>query len=278
MALRVFDKIWHQTLGRPYRLARTVDVGRGPVVVLLHGIGRSGQVWEYLVDELEPLGARVVAYDLLGFGDSPKPDWLDYNADDHTRAVIASLEKLKLTEPALLVGHSMGCLVAVRVAHLRPDLVKHLVLYEMPIYKGLPAKLRYRLRTNWYLRFYRRLTQYQPTFNAENARLAERLASKVAGLEVTADTWQPFIKSLEHTIIEQTTANDIKQLVTPMDVVYGSFDMLVIRGQPQQFFGSDSDKVAVHSVRAGHAISRRASRFLAQRVRAALQPEADVVG
>jgi len=273
MAVGFIDRFWHRTLGRPYRLARVFDAGQpaGVPVVLLHGIGRTGQVWEKVVELLLPLGVRIVAFDLLGFGASPKPDWPLYDIDDHARAVIAAIEKLRPAQPAILVGHSMGCLVAVRVARLRPDLVRHLVLYEMPLYDGLPEKRRYRLRTDLYLKFYRRLTRYQPSFNDHNVRLSQRLGRKVVGFEVTAQTWQPFVKSLEHTIIEQTAADDIHHLDMPMDVIYGSFDMFVIRGKAEQFLGSDTDHIAVHNVRARHVISAKASRFIVARVAAALQ-------
>ena len=267
----LFDRLWHRTLGRPYHLARTLDAGSGQPVILLHGIGRSARVWQHVVELLVPLGRRVVAFDLLGFGDSPKPRWPRYDVDDHAQAVIASITKLRLDEPVVLVGHSMGCLVAVRVARLRPDLVKHLVLYEMPLYEGLPEKRRYRLRTNLYLRFYKRLALYQPGFNAQHARLAEKLAQKITGFEVTPATWLPFIRSLEHTIMHQTTADDIKQLDVAMDVIYGSFDMLVIRGEPKQFFGDASERITAHTIRARHEISRGASQFIVERIEAALQ-------
>lgn len=265
-----FDRLWHRTLRRPYRLARVVDDGQGSPVVLLHGIGRTGQVWRHVVAQLLPLGHRVIALDLLGFGASPKPGWPRYDADDHAGAVIASLEQLRLGQPAILVGHSMGCLVAVRVARRRPDLVRHLVLYEMPLYEGLPEKRRYRLRTNLYLRLYQRIIRYEPSFNATQARLAERLAQKIVGLEVTAKSWLPFVRSLEHTIVRQTTAADIQALTVPMDVIYGSFDMLVIRGKPQQFFGTAAERITSHTVRARHMISTKASRFIVQRIEAAL--------
>lgn len=272
MTVRILDRFWHRTLRRPYRLARVIDAGQadGAPVVLLHGIGRTGQVWQRVVELLAALPVRIAAFDLLGFGASPKPDWLAYDSDDHARAVIAALEQLRPVRPAVLVGHSMGCLVAVRVARLRPDLVRHLVLYEMPLYDGLPEKRRYRLRTDLYLKLYRRLTRYKPTFSDRNVRLSERLGRRVVGFEVTAQTWQPFVKSLEHTIIEQTAADDINQLDTPMDVIYGSFDMFVIRGKAEHFFGTDTDNIAVHNIRARHVISPKASRFIVQRIAAAL--------
>jgi pimeloyl-ACP methyl ester carboxylesterase len=265
----MMDKLWHKLLRRPYRLANAFDVGAGTPIVLLHGIGRTGQVWQHVMELLAPLPLRVVALDLLGFGGSPKPTWPKYDIDDHARAVIASIKAQKLGQPAILVGHSMGCLVAVRVARLRPDLVRHLVLYEMPLYEGLPEKRVYRLRTDLYFRFYRRVMKYQPVFNAANARLADRLAQKVAGLEVTEDTWLPFIRSLENTIMKQTTAQDIKKLDMAADVIYGSFDMLVIRGKPQLFFGKDT-KINAYTIRARHVISVKASRFIVERIKVAL--------
>ncbi|HUY85337.1 MAG TPA: alpha/beta hydrolase [Candidatus Dormibacteraeota bacterium] len=274
MTVGIFDRFWHRTLRRPYKLARVIDAGQpeGAPVVLLHGIGRTGEVWQRVVELLAALPVRIVAFDLLGFGASPKPDWPLYDIDDHARAVIAALQRLRPAEPAILVGHSMGCLVAVRVARLRPDLVRHLVLYEMPLYDGLPGKRLHRLRLNLYARIYRYIIRYQPTFDAETRRkLTERLARRIVGFEVTRATWQPFVKSLEHTIMEQTTGEDIKQITIPMDIIYGTFDMFVIRGKPTQFIGEDADHVKSHTIRERHVISQKASRFLVERVAAALE-------
>ncbi len=272
----VLDQFWHRTLRRPYLLTRTIDEGEGPAVVLLHGIGRTGRVWRHVVAQLAGADCRIVAFDLLGFGASPKPTWPVYDIDDHARAVIASLERLRAPGPVVIVGHSMGCLVAVRVARLRPDLVKHLILFEMPLYEGLPQKRLYRLRLNLYFRFYNRIMKYQPAFNPENARLAERLATRIIGFEVTEDSWYPFIKSLQNTIMKQTAAQDIKQLGMPMEVIYGALDMFVIRGKPQHIFGTDSQHITAQTIRARHEISVKTSRFLTTRIIAALKGEASV--
>jgi pimeloyl-ACP methyl ester carboxylesterase len=245
--------------------------GSGVPVRFVHGIGRTGQTWQRVVEGLAGEPCRLVAFDLLGFGASPKPGWLAYTVDDHALAVIAGIERLKAGLPVILVGHSMGCLVAVRVARLRPDLVKHLVLYQMPLYEGLPEKRRYRLQLNLYARFFKRIMNLQPTFNPETARLSERLATRIAGFEVQPATWLPFVKSLEHTIIKQTTAEDIKKLTMPMDVIYGTYDMFVIRGKPQQIFGDEAAHITAHKIRERHIISPKASRFLVLRIQAAMQ-------
>jgi pimeloyl-ACP methyl ester carboxylesterase len=261
----VFDRFWHKTLGRPYRLAKPLDTGIGQPVVLLHGIGRTGSTWQHVTELLADKPYRLVAFDLLGFGASPKPDWPLYDIDDHARAVITAIQRLRLGSPAVVVGHSMGCLVAVRIARLRPDLVRHLVLYEMPLYEGLPEKRRYRARLAIYNRLYARLIRFEPAFEPEKARLMERLARRITGFEVTRETWQPFVKSLEHAILRQTAAEDIKLVTAPMDVIYGSFDMLVIRGKPQHIF-TEENQVTTYKIWERHLISAKASRFIVERI------------
>lgn len=273
MSLTILDKFWHQRLGRPYYLAKAIDQGNGKPVILLHGIGRTGQVWKTVIELLTPLNVRVVAFDLLGFGNSPKPKWPDYSADDHAQAVIASIEKLKLNQQIILVGHSMGCLVAIRVARLRPDLVRHLVIFEMPLHDGLPEKRRYKVLNDLFFRFYKRVMTMEPTFNEKNMKLTERLGRKVVGMEVTSGNWFALVKSLENTIMKQKTADDIKQIDIPMDVIYGSYDMMVIRGKPQQFFGSPRENITGYKVRARHVISIKPSKFIVSRIEAALNQQ-----
>lgn len=273
MASFFWEKIWHKQLGRPFLLAKTIEHGQGQTVILLHGIGRTGHVWEHVVTLLDKLRYKIVAFDLLGFGSSPKPEWPDYNVDDHAKAVIASILKHRLNDPVIIVGHSMGCLVAVRVARLRPDLVKHMVLFEMPLYDGLPQKKIYKARLNLYFKLYEKIAKYQPTFDKDTAKLAEKLAIRIAGFEVDRRTWQPFVKSLQNTIVKQTAMDDIKKLSMPIDVIYGAFDMLVIRGKPRQTFGSDNSLIAAHTVRARHTISMKASKFIVTRIEAAEHPD-----
>lgn len=265
------EKIWHVWLKRPYILEKPIDIGDGTPVILLHGIGCKASVWQNLVTLLKKYNYRVIGYDLLGFGVSPKPD-IAYDIDDHARAVIASLSKLRLGQPVVLVGHSMGCLIAVRVARLRPDLVRHLVLYEMPVYEGLPASWRYRKRVELYYKFYNRVINYAPTFDTETAKLLERFGTRVVGFDVTAETWQPFVRSLKNTIMRPSAVTDIKQLKMAADVIYGTLDMFVIRGKTKQIFGTDSSSITAHSIRSRHRISKKGSAFIVQRVAAAIEP------
>lgn len=268
---RLFNRFWHGWLHQPYQLAKTHDFGTGQGVVLLHGIGRTGQVWQEVSKLLKSnmANCRVVSYDLLGFGSSPKPTDIDYDVDDHAKAVINQINKLTGSKPVILVGHSMGSLVAVRVAKLRPNLVKHLVLYEMPLYKGLPKSWHYQTRINLYFRLYEWIIKQNPSFEDVQKRMSERLTTKIVGTDISAETWQPFIKSLKNTIMNQSADKDLPLLSVPADIIYGSRDMLVIKGKVIETLGLNSGLVTTHTVRERHVISKRSSAFIVKRVIAA---------
>ena len=269
--MQVFERWWHQKLGKPYYLAKPIDSGSGQLIVLLHGIGRTSRVWRHLVKQLDQLPVRVVAFDLLGFGESPKPNWLTYDVDDHVKAVVNSIERLKPDGPAIIVGHSMGCLVAVRLAAQRPDLVHHLVLYEMPLYKGLPNKRYYKLRLNFYTKLYKWLLQYEPIVKGRKITFSDRLAQRFSDLKIDRVSWLPYIRSLQNTIYEQTAPEDIPKLNIPMDVIYGSLDMLVIKGNVSYIYGEADNKMQIYTIRAGHRVTLKASKLIKQRIVATLK-------
>lgn len=94
-------------------------------VVLVHGWPDSAYSYRRVLDAL-PVRFRAVAMDLRGFGDSDRPA-TGYAIDDLAADVAALLDERGLTGVSL-VGHSMGSFVARRVAVVRPDLVRRLVL------------------------------------------------------------------------------------------------------------------------------------------------------
>lgn len=268
-AMNMFETVWRKWLRQPYKLHCTVDSGDGTAVVLLHGIGASSESWNRLSLELADTPCRVLAFDLLGFGDSPKPNWMDYSVDDHARAVIAALDRRRLRAPVVMVGHSMGALIAVHVARLRPDLVRHLILYEAPLYVGLPNSRRYLKRRDLYFNIYNQIIE-SGTLALSSRQIMRKLVQRFSGFIISEDTWLSFTRSLQNTIIKQTTLDDVKQLNMPIDIIYGKLDMLVIRGAPKKIFGTEADHVTTHTITEMHVVSRRASVFLASVIRDAL--------
>lgn len=99
--------------------------GSGPALVFLHNGGTSSTIWRNQVEALQG-DHTVVAVDLPGFGNSPRPaDGIDL--DDHVVLITAMIEELDLA-PVLLVGNCMGSNISSLVAAARPELVRGLVL------------------------------------------------------------------------------------------------------------------------------------------------------
>lgn len=252
------DYYWHKVLKRPYTLFRRVDKGRGQPVIFLHGIASNGDAWRSVAEMLDEKKYRVVVLDLLGFGDSPRPDWLEYSVEDHAKSVIASLRKLRIYKPAIIVGHSMGSLVAAHIAQEYPRRVKRLILYQMPIYANSPHLKDFRRQA--YFSAFKFLSEH-PKITLWYARVLGRTASSVAGFMLNEETWQPFELSLKNTIMQQKSLANLRHLKMPVDVVYGKYDMFVMKRNLQYFF-RPSKHVHFYEVADIHRVSLRSKQLM----------------
>jgi len=100
----------------------------GRTVVLLHGMNWGGFYFKEPIELLTKEGFRVVAPDQIGFGRSSKPI-MPYNFHDmalNTRKLLQSLG----VNQAVIVGHSMGGMLAARFAASYPDITERAVLYS----------------------------------------------------------------------------------------------------------------------------------------------------
>jgi len=100
----------------------------GHTVVLLHGFNFAGFYFGGPIDALRREGFRVIVPDQIGFGRSSKPI-IPYNFHDMARNTFAILQSLKITK-AMVVGHSMGGMLAARFASQYPDVVERVVMYN----------------------------------------------------------------------------------------------------------------------------------------------------
>jgi pimeloyl-ACP methyl ester carboxylesterase len=130
--------------------ANYVQQGSGTPVIMIHGLAASLHDWDDLIPELAVHGCACYAPDLLGHGDSPKPEARAYQMDWIFENFFHWMESLHLAEPAVLIGHSLGGRVALEYARRLPAATRGLVLVN-PFYapSQLPLLLRetYR-RTN----------------------------------------------------------------------------------------------------------------------------------
>ena len=105
----------------------------GAPVLFLHGVGSSGRTWEWLPDELRR-GRRIIRVDLRGHGRSDHAlgtyDVPRYGAD-----VVAVLNSV-VSRPAVVVGNSLGGVIAWWLAQNHPDLVSAALLEDPPLFAG----------------------------------------------------------------------------------------------------------------------------------------------
>ena len=104
-----------------------VEAGEGDPILLLHGIPMSSYVWRNVIPHLSPLG-RCIAPDLIGFGQSDKPD-IDYSVLDHIKYIEKFIEALNLRK-ITLVMHGLGSVVGFDYAMSHEKNCKGLAFYE----------------------------------------------------------------------------------------------------------------------------------------------------
>jgi haloalkane dehalogenase len=103
------------------------ELGTGSPVVFLHGNPTSSRVWRQVLPHVAER-ARCLAPDLIGMGDSGKPD-VAYRFRDHARYLEAWFDALQLRD-AVLVGYDWGGALALDWAARHPERVRGLVLFE----------------------------------------------------------------------------------------------------------------------------------------------------
>jgi pimeloyl-ACP methyl ester carboxylesterase len=223
----MLDNLTHRWLRIPYTLkVRSIRRPHKPraTLLFLHGLGNTGAAWDDVITKMPP-DVRIITIDLLGFGKSPNPSWAIYNAKTQARAVLATLIKLRITTPVVIVGHSMGALVAIEVARRYPLLVSRLILCSPPLYSNEQQRLP---RADDLLRqLYKTATQNPETFLQLSA-FAMKYGLINKSFNVTADNIESYMAALSAIIINQTSLQDALKLSVPTTIVRGTLDPFVI--------------------------------------------------
>jgi pimeloyl-ACP methyl ester carboxylesterase len=123
-------QIERQDLRMAFRDIKPTAAANGRTVLLLHGKNFSGFYWERVIGLLASRGFRVVAPDQIGFGLSSRPD-IHYSFQQMAANAKALLDRLDIAR-VVVVGHSMGGMLATRLTLMYPGTVEKLVL-EDPI-------------------------------------------------------------------------------------------------------------------------------------------------
>jgi pimeloyl-ACP methyl ester carboxylesterase len=102
--------------------------GEGLPVLMLHGWGLAQHTYRDVVRTVAEQGCRVIAPALPGFGGTAELPSESFSFGGYARWVVSFLDELEIDEPVVVIGHSFGGGVAVRVAHDAGPRVRSLVL------------------------------------------------------------------------------------------------------------------------------------------------------
>jgi pimeloyl-ACP methyl ester carboxylesterase len=100
--------------------------GRGPLIVLAHGLGDLRQSYRFVIPRLVEAGFRVAAADMRGHGDSSVGAWKAISRTDVAGDLVALIRHLG-GGPAVIVGQSLSGGSATIAAATAPDLVNGIV-------------------------------------------------------------------------------------------------------------------------------------------------------
>lgn len=247
---------------RSQRLHVAIDEGVGESVVLLHGIASSGEAWRPLVQQMQQTEKQyhLFAPDLLGFGRSPKPNNVPYSVETHAQTVLVALRRARVRPPYTLVGHSMGCLVAVHLAAQHPRLVERVILFEPPLFVDVPEFRTHQKRRAQYFRFFEYIME-RPELALAQGRAVLRTLRKISGFALSAEMWTPFERSLRNTIMDQRAYRELHQISVPTDIIHGRFDFVVTRADVKDMF-TKNKHIKLYITNRFHGISPLSARYL----------------
>jgi haloalkane dehalogenase len=106
---------------------REGGIADAPVALFLHGNPTSSHIWRNILPLVTPV-AHCIAPDLIGFGQSGKPD-ISYRFFDQVRYLDALIDSLGISS-AYLVAQDWGTALAFHLAARRPDFVRGLAFME----------------------------------------------------------------------------------------------------------------------------------------------------
>lgn len=128
-----------------------IDIGKGPVILLVHGVPTSSWLYRHIIDNLLQKGYRVIAPDLLGFGNSDKPKGIDvYNMDKQAKRLLKLMNDLQI-DSWTHVLHDAGGIWSWELMRLvERERIENMIILNTIIYKeGFLPPMRFKRGKVW---------------------------------------------------------------------------------------------------------------------------------
>jgi pimeloyl-ACP methyl ester carboxylesterase len=208
----------------------------GKTIVLLHGKNFCGATWESVVGPLREAGYRVVIPDQIGFCKSSKPRAYQFGIHQLAANTHALLARIGVERP-IIIGHSMGGMLALRYALMYPGDMRGLVVVN-PIgledwkAKGVPFATvdqlyERELKTSFdSIKSYQQATYYAGVWRPQYDRWVTMLAGMYAGDAGKLVAWDQALTS--DMILSQPVVYEFERIVVPTVLMIGQKDTTAI--------------------------------------------------
>ena len=208
--------------------------GKGQPLIMLHGFGASSYSFSKIIPELSKY-FTIYAFDLKGFGDSPKPDDHRYSVYDQALLVDQYLKKHHL-DKVILLGHSYGGGVALSLALMDPKRFAKLVLIDSASYdQQLPKLIRWlQIPVLGKLGFYlipatvEVKESYKYAFY-DNRKIPEDIVKEYARNLYKPNARKVYLQTVENLIPEdiEKISRRYKTIQIPTLIVWGANDIVI---------------------------------------------------
>ncbi|MDQ5944045.1 MAG: hypothetical protein QG658_111 [Patescibacteria group bacterium] len=227
-----------------------------PQIILLHGIATNHSMWKKLATSLQD-EYFVVSIDLLGHGKSPKPKDVTYTADLQVQSIYSTLQQAGLLRESVIVGFSIGALIAARLTSRYPELATVNILVAPPVYQPNKIKALARL-DNAYFSLYNLVKRLpQPATLRFIQIVQQSFPALIGNNEYNDQTWHPIMSTVAHTVQQQSFVSDLSSIpsAVQINILHGSLDHLVIKSRLRKAIAS-RPHTTLHKVFAPHALTR----------------------
>ena len=236
----MFNFIKYKIFHKPLTLHKAHDfcASKNPkmTVVFIHGIASDASSFNKAINYLESTNSmkdvRFVSFDLLGAGKSYRSGKLNYDYDDQIKALENSIKKLKSRTPLVLVGHSMGTLIATRYASSHKKAVKQLILVSPPVYMEEDVK--------------------NPMFKTALDAFRKIVAKKNS--KILKD--KAFKNEMDLIVSNPKNYKVLAKITTPTTLIYGDADQIIASFNIPRIIKENPKYICQIKTVGGHSVSR----------------------
>lgn len=204
----------------------------GETVILFHGKNFNGFYWKDVIPMLTRRGFRVIVPDQLGWGKSDRPN-LHYSFHQLAENNKKLLDSLNIKK-AIVLGHSMGGMLATRFTLMFPETVSKLIL-ENPIgledYRTfVPYESLEKLETSELKATYESYKNYQKTYYPEwKPEYEQYIEAQAADLKLSNFPQIALVNALTFQMIyEQPVVYEFENIKAPTLLIIGQADRTVV--------------------------------------------------